>query len=367
MSLDFLYLNEIKNLEKQAENYEDSGDIENARKTYEKIAILYEKASSAAKSPSSKELYAKKAEEYRRKAKPKKVVTEGGEETDYESIAESMMEKTDLTWDDIVGLDNVKDLLKRAVIMARAKPDKPVKLDPPRSVLLFGPPGTGKTLLASAASNSIHATFFNADISKILSKYVGDAPKTIDALFSLAREKAPSLIFFDEIDSMTISREEGQNVGTGLLQKLLIEMDGFKKSSDLVMIIAGTNRPWALDEAIVNRFDYRVYVPPPDFEGRKGIFKLELEKRGFEIEGNYDELAEKTEGYTGREISHICRKAVMLMIRRLNPQVDDNVKEIKIGKIKREELFQAIEETKPSVSKEMIKKYEEWNEGHGSS
>ncbi|BCS92343.1 ATP-binding protein [Metallosphaera javensis (ex Sakai et al. 2022)] len=370
MSLDFLYLDQIKTLESQAESYLRSGDQENARKTFEKIAMLYEKASSVAKSPSTRDLYMRKAREYREKSlSPRKVLKEGsqGDETDYRVIAESMIERTDLSWDDVVGLEDVKEVLRRAVFMARAKPDKPVKLDPPRSVLLFGPPGTGKTLLASVASNSVSATFFNADVSKILSKYVGDSPKTVDALFSLARERAPSLIFFDEIDSITVSREEGQNVGTGLLQKLLVEMDGFRKSSSLVIIMAGTNRPWALDEAVVNRFDYRIYVPPPDLEARKGIFRLELEKKGFEIEGDYDDLARRTEGYTGREISHICRKAVMFMIKRLNPDMRDEVKEIRIGKIKRDELYRAIQDTRPSVSGEILKKYQEWYERYGSS
>jgi ATP-dependent 26S proteasome regulatory subunit len=102
-----------------------------------------------------------------------------------------------------------KDSLLVAIkVLAISKPEKPVKLDPPRSILLFGPPGTGKTLLASAASNSINATFFNADISKILSRYVGDSPKTIDALFLLARKMSPSIIFFDEFDAISLSREQ---------------------------------------------------------------------------------------------------------------------------------------------------------------
>ena len=368
MSIDFLLLNQIKKLETEAKYYEKNGEKDKANEVYEKIAYLYEEAASKVSLQSTKELYLAKAREYRNKISQKKVEKINGDETDYLQVAKSMIEKTDLTWGDISGLDNVKSLLRQAVGIAISKPEKPVKLDPPRSVLLFGPPGTGKTLLASAASNSVNATFFNADISKILSKYVGDSPKIVDSLFSLAREKSPSIIFFDEFDAISISREEKENVGTGLLQKVLTEMDGFRKSKDFVMVIASTNRPWALDEAILNRFDYRIYVPLPDFEARKGIFELELEKKGFEIEASYDDLAKRTEGYSGREIAHICRKAIMSMIKRVNPDVE-NAKpgyKLKIGKITKEELYKAIEDTRPSVSKEMIRKYEEWNKEHGS-
>lgn len=374
MSLDFIYLNEIRKLESQAQELESSGNAEEAKKIYLKIASLYEKLAEDSVSSQAKELYLDKASYYRRKANPpvRKVQVEGGggssqEEEDFRSVALSMIEKSTVSWDDISGLDNVKMILKESIGLARAKPDKPVKLDPPRSILLFGPPGNGKTMLASAASNAIKATFFNADISKILSKYVGDSPKILDALFSLAREKSPSIIFFDEIDSIALSREEEQHSATGLLQKLLTEMDGFKKSKEFVMIIAATNRPWALDEAVLSRFDFRIYVPLPDFEARKGIFKLELEKKGFEVEVSYDELAKMTEGYSGREISHICRKAIMYMIRRVNPGIDDKAEKIKIDKIRRDEIIKAIQETRPSVSKDLIKKYEEWYKEHGSS
>lgn len=367
MSIDFLILNQIKKLETEAEYYEKKGEKDKAYEVYEKIANLYEKAASKALLQSTRELYLMKAEEYRSRINTTKEKI-NGDEPDYIQKADGMIEKTNLTWDNISGLEKIKSLLRQAVGIAISKPEKPVKMDPPRSILLFGPPGTGKTLLASAASNSINATFFNADISKILSRYVGDSPKTVDALFLLARKMSPSIIFFDEFDAISLNREEKENIGTGLIQKILTEMDGFRKSRDFVMVIASTNRPWALDEAILNRFDYRIYVPLPDFEARKGIFEIALGKNNFEIEADYDDLAKRTEGYSGREISGICRKAILSMIKRMNPDIENARPgyKLRIGKITKEELYKAIEETKPSVSKEMIKKYEEWNREYGS-
>jgi SpoVK/Ycf46/Vps4 family AAA+-type ATPase len=176
--------------------------------------------------------------------------------------------------------------------------------------------------------------FLTQIFSKILSRYVGDSPKTIDAIFLLARKMSPSIIFFDEFDAISLNREEKENVGTGLIQKILTEMDGFRKSRDFVMVIASTNRPWALDEAILNRFDYRIYVPLPDFEARKGIFEIELGKKNFEIEADYDDLAKRTEGYSGREISHICRKAIMSMIKRMNPDIENARPGYKLRQVK---------------------------------
>ncbi len=367
MSIDSLYLDQIRKLMREAQELERSGRKEEASRIYEKVAFLYERAAEAVSLQSTREVYLKKAEEARRRSGghvPAKAVVDK-DEPDYDKVAESMIERSTVTWDDISGLEDVKSILKEAVTMATAKPEKPVRLDPPRSILLFGPPGTGKTLLASAASSSLRATFFNADASKILSKYVGEAPKTLDALFNLARRKAPSLVFVDEIDSITVNRESNQNVGAGLLQKLLTEMDGFKKGSTFVMVMGSTNRPWSLDEAVVNRFDFRVYVPPPDLEGRKSIFQLELGKKGFQVEGDYEEYARATEGYTGREISQICRKAVMYMLRRMNPDME-GARTLRIDVVRRDEIMRSIGETKPTVTKELLSKYQEWDREHGS-
>jgi len=299
---------------------------------------------------------------------------------EFEAQAEGLIAKADITWDDIAGLDEVKKSLIEAIYFSLAKPSEPVKIEPPRRFLLYGPPGTGKTMLAMAASNMLGATFFNVSVDRVLSRYVGDSPRMISAIFRVAYRKAPSIIFFDEVETLVIKRDSGREAATGVIQTFLTELDGFKskKLDKPVIVIAATNKPWMLDEAILSRFEKRIYIPLPDKEARKQIFKLNLEKRGFKIHGiTYDELAELTEGYSGRDIRNICQAAIMKMLRRANPDIYKRLYRItnvvqletqryKIKPITREELLEAINKIKPAISNEELKKYEIWTKNFGT-
>jgi len=300
---------------------------------------------------------------------------------EFEAQAEALIAKADISWDDIAGLDDVKRALIEAIYFSLAKPEKPVRIEPPRRFLLYGPPGTGKTMLAMAASSMLGATFFNVSVDRILSRYVGDSPRMISAIFRVAYRKAPSIIFFDEIEALVTKRDSGREAATGVVQTFLTELDGFKskKLDKPVIVIAATNKPWMLDEAILSRFDKRIYIPLPDREARKQIFKIHLEKKGFEIQGiTYDELAKLTEGYSGRDIANICREAIIQMLRRANPDIYKKLTTIKdiqqlqqmryrIQPITREELLTAIKKIKPAITPLDIQKYHEWTRQYGTT
>lgn len=301
-------------------------------------------------------------------------------DAEFNQEALKLIAKADVTWDDIAGLEEVKRSLMEALIFSIAKPSVPVKIEPPRRFLLYGPPGTGKTMLAMAASNMLKATFFNVSVDRVLSRYVGDSPRMISAIFRQAIRLAPSVIFFDEVETLVAKRDTGREVATGVVQTFLTELDGFKtkKLEKPVIVIAATNKPWMLDEAILSRFERRIYIPLPDKKAREEMFRLHLEKKGFKIEGiTYEELAELTEGYSGRDIRTVCQTAIMSMLRRANPDIIEKLLKVKdlkelekityrIEPITREELLEAIKKVKPAVSKEDIRKYEEWTAKYAS-
>lgn len=302
-----------------------------------------------------------------------------GLDSEFDKQAETLITRADVTWDDIAGLEDVKKSLVEAIFYSVALPEDPgVKVDPPRRFLLYGPPGTGKTMLAMAASNMLGATFINVSVDRVLSRYVGDAPRMISAIFRLAVKRAPSIVFFDEVETLMMKRDSGREAASGLVQTLLTELDGFKtkKLEKPVIVIAATNKPWLLDEAILSRFEKRIYVPLPDKEAREAIFRLNIERKGFKLEGiTYEELAEKTEGYSGRDISNACREAIMMMLRRSNPDIYRRLSEIKdpssltniryrVSPIKREEILLALEKVKPPITPEDIRRYREWAAAH---
>ena len=306
--------------------------------------------------------------------KQKKVSETSRLDEEFDAEALKLIARADVTWDDIAGLEEVKRSLMEALFYSLAKPSLPVKIEPPRRFLLYGPPGTGKTMLAMAASNMLKATFFNVSVDRVLSRYVGDSPRMISAIFRQAIKRAPSIIFFDEVEVLVARRDSDRQAATGVVQTFLTELDGFKtkKLEKPVIVIAATNKPWMLDEAILSRFEKRIYIPLPDHEARKQMFKIHLEKKGFKIKDiTYDELAELTEGYSGRDIRNICQTAIMLMLRRANPNIIEKLMKITdlsqleketyhVEPITREELVKAINMVKPATSPEDLKKYEEW-------
>ncbi len=283
--------------------------------------------------------------------------------------------RSSVTWKDIIDLEEAKNSIISSIYFSIARPARPVKIVTPRRFLLYGPPGTGKTLLAMALANFLNATFINVPISGILNKYVGESPKLLSAVFKLARRRAPSVIFIDEIDALAQSRDREEHTVTGLLQTLLTELDGFqsKQDSRLVIVIAATNKPWLLDEAVLSRFDIKLYIPPPSKEVRIRMLKHFIENAGLELgeDITYEELAERTERYTGRDIEALCKKAIQNMLLRSNPDIVKfdriTIEDLKnrtyhIDKLCREDFEKAFNIVKPSVSEHDLKIYEYWRE-----
>ena len=281
-------------------------------------------------------------------------------------------ESPKVNWEDIAGLENVKQALREAIVLPIAKPELFTGARRPWSgILLFGPPGCGKTLLAKAAATECSATFFSASSADLLSKWLGESEKLISSLFKVARLKAPSLIFMDEIDSIATKRGEGSESGgeRRVKTQLLSEIQGLKSTHDKPLLVLGaTNRPWDIDNAMLSRFEKRVHVPLPDMKARAGIFKIHTEGINTALtDEDYIELAVRTEGYSGRDIANICREVIMLPIRELDMSglLESSDKEVNIRDISLKDFKKTLKKVKPMTNKALMKQYNDWAEEFG--
>jgi len=273
-------------------------------------------------------------------------------------------ESPKVNWDDIAGLENVKQAVREAIVLPIAKPELFKGARRPWSgILLFGPPGCGKTLLAKAAATECKATFFSASSADLLSKWLGESEKLISSLFKVARLKAPSLIFMDEIDSVATKRGEGSESGgeRRVKTQLLSEIQGLKSTYDKPLLVLGaTNRPWDIDNAMLSRFEKRVHVPLPDMKARAGIFKIHTEGVNTELtDEDYVELAVRTEGYSGRDIANVCREVIMLPIRELDMSglLESSDEEVNVRDISLKDFKKTLKKVKPMTNQALIKQY----------
>ncbi len=271
------------------------------------------------------------------------------------AMREVLVETPDVGWEDIGGLEDVKGKLQEAVEWPLKKPEvfKRLGIRPPRGILLYGPPGTGKTLLAKAIAKESEANFILVNGPSLLSKWVGESEKAVREIFRKARQTAPTILFFDEIDALVPKRhsDAGESrVTERIVNQMLTEMDGLESLNDVV-IIAATNRPDIVDPALLRqgRFDRIILTPVPDLKGRKKIFEIYTEKMPKAKDVDINELAEKTEGYVGADIEGVCREAAMIALRN-----DLNAKTVKM-----EHFLSALEVVKPSVDKETEEVYKQ--------
>ncbi|TDA27982.1 MAG: proteasome-activating nucleotidase [Archaeoglobi archaeon] len=231
-------------------------------------------------------------------------------------------EKPDVTYSDIGGLNQQIEEIREAVELPMLKPElfKEVGIEPPKGVLLYGPPGTGKTLLAKAVANQTKATFIRVVGSEFVQKFIGEGARLVREVFQLAKEKAPSIIFIDELDAIAAKRTSSDTSGDREVQRtmmqLLAELDGFDPRGD-VKVIGATNRIDILDPAILRpgRFDRIIEVPMPSYEGRIQIFKIHSRKMKLAEDVDFRELSRITEGASGADIKAICTEAGMFAIR----------------------------------------------------
>ncbi|MDI3502270.1 MAG: transitional endoplasmic reticulum ATPase [Archaeoglobi archaeon] len=274
-------------------------------------------------------------------------------EVEPSAMREIFVEVPEVRWDDIGGLEDVKQELKEAVEWPLKHPEKFEKMGikPPKGVLLYGPPGTGKTLLAKAVANESNANFIYVKGPEILSKWVGESEKAIREIFRRARQVSPCIIFFDEIDAIAPFRGFGDSSGVSerITDQLLTEMDGLEEGKQII-VLAATNRPDILDPALLRpgRFDRLVLLRAPNREERKKIFEIHTRKMPLAEDVSLEELAEITEGYVGSDIEAVCKEAGMLALRE-----DFNAERVHMRHFR-----EALKKVKPTATEQLIKYYE---------
>ena len=230
--------------------------------------------------------------------------------------------KPAVSFEDIAGLDEVKENIKEAIIYPFMYPEeyRHFGVKPGGGILLYGPPGCGKTMLAAAAAAESDAVFINLKTSDIKNKYVGESERNVRDVFALAAEHPRAIMFFDEIDALGGERSaltEGHE--RSLVSELLAQMDGLesKGGERSSLVLAATNRPWDVDIALrrSGRFETTIFIPHPDFEARRRVFDLNLRDKPVSASVDLDRLAAMTEGYSSAEIADVCRKAAMIPLR----------------------------------------------------
>lgn len=237
-------------------------------------------------------------------------------------VGAEIITKPETTYGEIGGLEAQIIEIREAVEDPLLRPElyKKVGIDPPKGVLLVGPPGTGKTLLAKAVAKQTNATFIRFVGSELVQKYIGEGARLVRELFDLARQKAPSIVFIDELDSVGAKRLElatsGDREVQRTLMQLLAELDGFNPLGE-VKIIGATNRPDILDEALLRpgRFDRIIEIPVPNHDAREAIFGIHSKRMNLDETVNFEELASKSDGATGADIKAVCTEAGMFAIR----------------------------------------------------
>ncbi|MAR93913.1 MAG: proteasome-activating nucleotidase [Euryarchaeota archaeon] len=254
-----------------------------------------------------------------------------------------MIDKPDVDYDSVAGLEEQVNSVREAIELPLTSPElfKKVGIQPPKGILLVGPPGCGKTLLAKAVANHTDATFIRMVGSELAQKYIGEGGRMVRELFSLAKEKSPSIIFLDEIDAIGAKRLDGSTSGDREVQRtlmqLLAELDGFDALED-VKIIAATNRPDILDDALLRpgRFDRIIEIPIPDDVGRKAIIELHISKMSTN-RIQLQKIVEKTSGFSGAELKATCVEAGMIAIREKRSSISqkdfmESIKRINVKK-----------------------------------
>jgi len=298
-----------------------------------------------------------------------------------------------VTWESIAGLEQAKSLLEEAVVLPLVMPEYFQGIRRPwKGVLMFGPPGTGKTLLAKAVATQCETSFFNVSASTMASKYRGDSEKLVRLLFEMARFYAPTTIFFDEVDALGSKRGDASEheASRRVKAELLVQMDGVTSTSapkdeddpdapppqpKQVMVLAATNRPWDLDEALRRRLEKRIYIPLPEPPGRAQLFEINLKEVKMGEDVDIQELVRRTEGYSGADVTNVCREAAMMGLRkRMAKARQEGIPLAKMQALKDEvdvpvmqsDFLEAVRNVCKSVGNDDLQHFTDWMKEFGS-
>lgn len=279
-----------------------------------------------------------------------------------------------MKWEDIKGLKEVKGILNETIVLPTLRPDIFSGLyAPSKGILLYGPPGTGKTLLAKAVATECKSTFFSISASTLMSKWMGEGEKLMRGLFAMALEKAPSVIFFDEIDSIMGSRGGNEHEASRRLKtEFLVQFDGVggaAQSADKnLLVLAATNRPQDLDEAALRRLTRRIYIPLPDSEARQAIIESQLDKVAHDIdEEGLKEMVRICDGYSCADMQALIKEAVMLPVREIPADQIVKMNKEDIRKLNVDDFKSACKKQPPSVSHKTIQEFDEWIKEKGQA
>ncbi len=354
-----LYQKAIESLLQLVQLYPEYG----LNKVYVQRAIAYQeriKALQGSVSPAEVRMELEKDAE----ASGEKASPESGKTTGAELV---ITEKPQVKWEEVVGLDIAKKAVKEAIVYPVQRPDL-FPLGWPRGILFFGPPGCGKTLLAAAVATEIDANFYSIDAASIMSKWLGEAEQNVSKLFISARKSAnegkPAIVFVDELDSLmgTHSNEVGGEIR--VKNQFLKEMDGImdKGKALHVYVIGATNKPWDLDWAFIRRFQKRILVPLPDNHTRLMMLKHYTSNLQITEDVDLHELTRLSEGFSGSDIRDVCQSAQLSLIGEFFESGQAMDKEAKPRALTMVDFRQIFEERKPSVSLDMLSRYNRWFE-----
>ena len=284
-----------------------------------------------------------------------------------------MKEKPNISWTEVIGLDDAKNALRESIVYPSQRPDL-FPLGWPRGMLLYGPPGCGKTILAAATASEIDGYFINVDAASMMSKWLGEAEKNVSNLFKMARSNAekedkPVILFVDEVDSLLGSRNSEVGGEIRVKNQFLTEMDGVNgKGKNIMMYVIGaTNKPWSLDWPFLRRFQKRIYVNLPTIKARESLFELYTKPLKKDAKLRVQMLAKLFEGYSASDIKDVCQSAQLKVVHELfdssgyhepiKGEVATKPRDITVS-----DFREIITRRRPSVSNEMLRAYSKWSD-----